>query len=93
MIEVPSVTPEALSWTLGWLEVPLSGESEVVNSDEVARLHRDLIDRSAKDSDVAAASATAAASVSLQLFELLLERDPQAAGQYIGDLRQRLAAL
>ena len=93
MVEVPTVTQEALSWVLKWLEVPLSGESEVVNSDKVARLHRDLIGRSAQDPDVAVASAAASASVAVQLFELVIERDPQAAGEYIVDLRQRLNAL
>jgi hypothetical protein len=93
MVDVPPVTQDALSWTLKWLQVPLSGESEVVNADEVARLHRDLLDRSAQDPHVGPASAVAAASVALQLFELLMERDPQTAGEYFGDLQQKLAAL
>jgi hypothetical protein len=93
MVEVPPVTPEALSWILAWLEAPLSGESLVCNSDEVARLHRDLVDRAAQDPSIGPESAAAAASVAVQLFELLLERDPQAAGEYLGDLRQKLAAL
>lgn len=88
-----SVTKDGLAWTLQWLQVPLSGESEIVNADEVGRLHRDLEDRSGQDPALATRAAIAAASVAVQLFELLVERDPQAAGQYLKDLSLKLAAL
>jgi hypothetical protein len=93
MVELGSVTRDGLSWILQWLQVPLSGESEIVNADEVGRLHRDLNDRSAQDLAIPVAAAVAAASVAVQLFELLVERDPQGAGQYVSDLTRKLAAL
>jgi hypothetical protein len=92
MVEVPPVPKDALSWALQWLEATLSRESEVINADELARLDRDLVDRSAQNPHVATSAATAAASVAVQLFELLIERDPQAAGQYVRDLRHKLTA-
>ncbi len=93
MVEVPPASQDGLSWTLEWLQVPLSGESEIVEEDELARLQRDLSDRATKDPQLATSAATAAASVAVQLLELLVERDPQAAGQYVNDLRTKLAAL
>lgn len=93
MVELGSVTREGLSWTLEWLQVPLSGESEIVSADEVGRLHRDLNDRSTPDPLIATAAAVASASVAVQLFELLVERDPQAAGEYVRDLTRKLDAL
>ena len=91
MVELEPVTPDSLAWVLQWLEVPLSGESEIVKADEVERLHRDLLDRSEQNPAVAVSTAAGAASVAVQLFELLTERDPEAAGQYVGDLKRRLA--
>jgi hypothetical protein len=93
MVELGSVTRDGLSWTLQWLQVPLSGESEIVNADEVSRLHRDLNDRSVQDPLVATGAAVAAASVAVQLFELLVERDPQGAGEYVRDLTRKLDSL
>ena len=93
MVKVPPVPKDALSWVLQWLEATLSGESEVINADELARLDRDLVDRSAQNPHLATSAATAAASVAVQLFELLTAHDPQAAGQYLRDLRRKLAAL
>jgi hypothetical protein len=48
MVEVPPTSQDGLAWTLKWLEATLSGESEVINADELARLDRDLVDRSAQ---------------------------------------------
>jgi hypothetical protein len=93
MVEVPHTSQDGLAWTLKWLEATLSGESEVINADELARLDRDLVDRSAQNRQLGTSAATAAASVAVQLFELLTERDPQAAGQYLRDLRDRLTTL
>jgi hypothetical protein len=93
MVEVPPVPKDALSWALQWLEATLSGESEVINADELARLDRDLVDRSALTPRVATSAATAAASVAVQLFELLTDRDPQAAGEYVRELRHKLTVM
>ena len=93
MVELPSVSEDALSWTVQWLQVPLSGESEIVKADELERLRRDLVDRSAQDSSTGPDAAVAAAAVAVQLFELLLNRDPQAAGEYVRLLKQRLVEL
>lgn len=93
MVEVPPATPDGLAWTVKWLEATLSGESEVINADELARLGRDLVDRSADDPHVATSAAVAAASVAVQLFELLTERDPQAAGRYVRDLKDKIASV
>ncbi len=93
MVELGSVTRDGLSWALQWLQVPLSGESEIVKADEVGRLNRELNDRSAQDPLIASAAAVAAASVAVQLFELLVERDPQGAGEYVRDLTRRLDSL
>ncbi len=93
MVDVPPAPKDALAWALQWLEATLSGESEVINADELTRLDRDLIDRSAQNPRVGSSAATAAASVAVQLFELLTARDPQAAGQYVRDLRHQLAAM
>jgi hypothetical protein len=90
MVAVPPTSAVALSWALKWLEATLSGESEVINADELARLERDLIDRSAHDPHLATSSAVAAASIAVQLFELLTECDPQAAGDYVRNLRDRI---
>ena len=87
MVEVPPTTQDGLSWVLQWLEATLSGESEVINADELARLDRDLVDRSAQDPHVGTSAAVSAASVAVQLFELLTQRDPQAAGEYLRGLR------
>ncbi len=91
MVELPPASPDGLAWTLQWLEATLSGESEVINADELARLHRDLMDRSVKEPHLATSAANAAASVAVQLFELLTACDPEAAGQYVRKLRGRLA--
>lgn len=90
MVELPPTSQDGLSWTLQWLEATLSGESEVINKDELARLDRDLLDRSAQNPHLATSAATAAASVAVQLYELLTERDPQAAGEFVRELRQKL---
>jgi hypothetical protein len=93
MVDLPPASHDGLLWTLKWLEATLSGESEVINADELDRLDRDLIDRSAQNPRLGTSAATAAASVAVQLFELLTERDPQTAGEYLRDLRHRLTAM
>ena len=76
LVEIPPTSQAGLAWTLKWLEATLSGESLVINSDELARLDRDLLDRSAQNPHLATSAASAAASVAVQLVELLTDRDP-----------------
>jgi hypothetical protein len=83
-------TRKATSWVLEWLTIPMSGESEVIQEDEADRLRRDLLDRSASDPLIAVAAANSAANTALELFVLLVNRDPQAAGGYVRNLRQQL---
>jgi hypothetical protein len=74
MVEVPPTSQEGLSWTLRWLEATLSGQSEIINVDALASLHRELLDRSVQDALVGTSAANAAASIAVELFCVLTAR-------------------